>query len=86
MPAVDSIEWRRRGYIPAGDAARALGMPPISLHRKMDAEEIPFERQGRYRFIPVRDLVRWVRDQYTDRQLANKHVSAVRQAARIKAG
>ena len=81
---IDTTEWKRRGYVPAASAARALGLARISLHRHMDRGEIPFEREGRYRFIKVDDLVGWVRGQYTDRELAAEKVRAVRAAARIR--
>lgn len=84
MAALDATQWRRAGYIPAGDAARALGVAPAVIHRHMDNEEIPFKRQGRYRFIRVSDLVQWIRGQYTDRQVADGIVRRVRDAARIR--
>jgi len=81
---MDTRTWRRAGYIPAGDVARALGHPPITLHRYMDKGEIAFERQGRYRFIHVNEMVRWIRATYSDRTIQNEKIHKVRDAVRVR--
>lgn len=86
MPAMDSSHWRRIGYVPAADAARAIGMPLMTLHRYMNSGAITAKRQGRYRFAEVASLVAWVRRQYTDESMAAEIVARVRLTARKKEG
>ena len=82
MGLIDTTAWRRRGYMPASEIARALGCWPITVHRHMDRGNIPFELEGRYRFAKVDDVVRWVRDLYSDEAIAAEKVKAIKVAAR----
>jgi hypothetical protein len=81
---MDSRHWRRAGFLPATEIAAILNVPPITFHRYLDKGQIPFERQGRYRFVSVKHLVVWIRGNYTDRVVANSFVTEIREAAKIK--
>lgn len=81
---MDSRHWRRAGYIPASDVARALGVPPMAIHRQMNRGKIPYQCQGRYRFAEVKGLIMWIRVQYTDPEVAQRFINAIREAAKIK--
>jgi hypothetical protein len=82
MPAMDATHWRRAGYIPASDAARALSMPVMTLHRWVDRHGLKQERQGQYRFVFVNDLVAHVRRIITDKRVADQLVTALRRSAK----
>ena len=84
MGRMDSRHWRRAGYIPAGDVARALGVHPVVAHRYMNRGCFPFELQGRYRFVEVKGLIEWIKKNYTNPEVAKKFIDAVRESAKIK--
>lgn len=84
MPAMDSRHWRRAGYIPASDVARALSVHPVVIHRHMNRGRIPFQCQGRYRFAEVKGLIQWIKAFYTDPEVAKRFIDNVREAAKIK--
>ena len=79
--AMDTSRWRKARYLPAGVVARILGVPPITLHRWMDAGKIQYEREGRYRFIHLTEMVRFVRNRYTEERLATYYVACLREEA-----
>lgn len=81
---MDSRHWRRHGYIPASDVARALGVHPVVVHRHMNRGQIPYACQGRYRFAEVKGLIAWIKTFYTDPEIAKAYVDAVRESAKIK--
>jgi len=81
---MDTRLWRRAGYLPAGDLARLLSVPPITLHRWMDKGALAFKREGRYRFILLDDAVAFVRARYTDRDIARTFIKALREAIKIR--
>lgn len=84
MPKMDTRQWRRAGFIPAGDAARALGVPPMGLHRQLNRGRIAFATQGRYKFVSVSSLVTFIRETYTDDEIAKRLIEAVRESAKIR--
>jgi hypothetical protein len=84
MPKMDTRQWRRAGFIPAGDAARALGVPLMGLHRQLNKGRITFATQGRYKFVSVASLIVYIREMYTDDEIARRLVEAVREAAKIR--
>lgn len=81
---MDTRHWRRAGFLPASEIARALSVPPITLHRWMDKGDLPFETQGRYRFARLGDVITFVRSAYTNREVAGKLVSTLRELAKIR--
>lgn len=84
MPAMDTRNWRRAGYLPASEIARTLSVPPITLHRWMDKGDLAFKRQGRYRFVLLSDLITFVWNTYTDRDVAGKLVQDLRELIKIR--
>ncbi len=43
----------RKGYAPAADVAAAMGRNLSTIHRWVNAEEVAFEREGRWLYIDV---------------------------------
>jgi hypothetical protein len=84
MPAMDTRDWRRAGYLPIGDAARAIGLRIQTLHHQINKGRIPFKLQGRYHFVKLGGIIRWIREHYTDEAIAAKHVAALREAIKLR--
>lgn len=84
MPAMNTRHWRRAGFIPAGDAARAMSMTLVGLHRAMDVGRVPYERQGVYRFLKYTDLCTFVRSYVTDEEVQNSMIARLREARKLK--
>ena len=79
---MDATVWRRAGYIPASEAARALGMQVMTLHRWIDRHGIKQGRQGQYRFVFVNDLAALLQRIISDKRVADAQVTALRRSAR----
>jgi len=84
MPRMDTRHWRRAGFIPAGDAARAVCLTTGGLHRQMDKGRIPYEMQGRFRFVKLTEMIRWVREHYTADRMQETCIARLKEARRLR--
>ena len=80
MGAMHATHWRQLGYLPASEAARALEVPVMTLHRWVDRYKLPQERHGRYRFVRVRELIAHMRSVVTEKKIADAFADALRLA------
>jgi len=69
--------WRQRGFLPAAEVARLLGVKNTSVYRWIDGELVLSANEGWFRFIEAKSLIKFVRRRYTDARMAEGYVKQI---------